>query len=93
VADALIRLKAPKLKRKIKYDPEAGMFVAYGTDRDALAQLARLLREAIEKANPPSLPTSLRPALTACVHRRASVVTNASDFLSPRRGEGWGRLR
>jgi hypothetical protein len=62
VADSLIRLKAPKLRRKIKYDPEAGMFVAYGTDRDALEQLAKLLREAmndpavlkdaIEKANP-----------------------------------------
>ena len=62
VADALVRLKAPKLKKKIKYDPEASMFVAYGTDRDALIQLGRLileamadpsiLKEAIEKANP-----------------------------------------
>jgi hypothetical protein len=62
VADALVRLKAPKLKKKIDYDPEASMFVAYGTDRDALAQLARLiheamadpavLKEAIAKANP-----------------------------------------
>ncbi|VTR95348.1 Uncharacterized protein OS=Singulisphaera acidiphila (strain ATCC BAA-1392 / DSM 18658 / VKM B-2454 / MOB10) GN=Sinac_4631 PE=4 SV=1: Imm31 [Gemmata massiliana] len=62
VADALVRLKAPKLKKKIKYDPEGSMFVAFGPDRDALVQLARLmleamadpavLREAIEKANP-----------------------------------------
>lgn len=62
VADALVRLKAPKLKKKIKYDPEAGMFVAFGPDRDALVQLARLLleamsdravlMEAIEKADP-----------------------------------------
>src|SRR4051812_46384145 len=47
VADALIRLKAPKLKRKVKYDPEASMFVAYGTDRAALVQLAELLLAAM----------------------------------------------
>ena len=62
VADALVRLKAPKLKKKFSYDPEASMFVAFGKDRDALAQLAGLIREAmadpallkeaIGKANP-----------------------------------------
>ena len=62
VADALIRLKAPKLKKKIDFDLEASMFVAFGKDRDALVQLAKLLleamaksevlMEAIEKANP-----------------------------------------
>jgi hypothetical protein len=62
VADALVRLKAPALKKKIKYDPEASMFVAVGKDRDALAVLARLilaamadpaaLKEAITNANP-----------------------------------------
>jgi hypothetical protein len=62
VADALVRLKAPKIKKKIKYDPEASMFVAFGPDRDAIVQLARLLlgamndravlMEAIEKADP-----------------------------------------
>jgi hypothetical protein len=62
VADALVRLKAPKLKKKLDFDPEASMFVAFGKDRDALAQLARLLlevmadpvllKEAIARANP-----------------------------------------
>ena len=62
VADALVRLKAPKLKKMFDYDPEASMFVAYGKDRDALRQLAKLileamadpavLKEAIAKANP-----------------------------------------
>lgn len=47
VADALIRLKAPKLKKKVQFDPEGGMFVAFGTDRDAIVQLARLLKEAL----------------------------------------------
>jgi hypothetical protein len=57
-ADALIRLKAPKLRRKIKYDPEAGMFVAYGTDKQALEQLATLLREAMAD------PAVLKEAIT-----------------------------
>jgi hypothetical protein len=62
VADALVRLKAPKLKRMIKYDPEASTFVAFGTDKDAITQLAKLilaamadpaaLKEAISHANP-----------------------------------------
>jgi hypothetical protein len=47
VADALIRLRAPKLKKKVKFDPEGSMFVAFGTDRDAIAQLAGLLKEAM----------------------------------------------
>lgn len=36
VADALLRLKAPKHK-KVKFDPEASVFVAFGTDREAMA--------------------------------------------------------
>jgi hypothetical protein len=62
VADALVRLRAPKLKKKFDYDPEGSMFVAFGKDKDALTQLARLiltamadpavLKEAIAKANP-----------------------------------------
>ncbi|HEX4608486.1 MAG TPA: Imm51 family immunity protein [Urbifossiella sp.] len=62
VADALLRLKLPKLKKKVEFDPEASMFVAFGKDRDALAQLAKLmleamgdpavLKDAIGKANP-----------------------------------------
>jgi Immunity protein 51 len=62
VADALVRWKAPKLKKKFNYDPESRMFAAYGKDRDALVQFATLilaamadpavLKEAIERANP-----------------------------------------
>jgi hypothetical protein len=62
VADALIRMKAKKLRRRIHYDPEASMFVAFGKDREALVTLARLLLaamadpaallEAIENADP-----------------------------------------
>lgn len=61
VADALIRLKAPHLAKKIQFDPEGSMFCAYGKDRAALEELARLLlramkddsllREALENAN------------------------------------------
>jgi hypothetical protein len=47
VADALTRLKAPKLKKKVRFDPEAGMFTAHGTDREALVQLAKLMKEAM----------------------------------------------
>lgn len=60
VADALIRLKAPKLKRKVKFDPEASMFVAYGTDRAAIVQLASLLREAA--ADPAVLKEAIKNA-------------------------------
>ena len=51
VADALVRLNAPKLKTKINYDPEGSMFVAYGKDRDALVQLAKLLPRAMTKSD------------------------------------------
>jgi hypothetical protein len=60
--EALVRMKAPGLARKVKYDPEASMFVAYGKDRAALEKVAgliraaiqdpALLREAIENADP-----------------------------------------
>ncbi len=46
VADALIRLRAPKLKRKVKFDPEAGMFAANSDSKDALRELAGLIRSA-----------------------------------------------
>jgi len=62
VADALIRLHAPYLAKKIQFDPEASMFVAYGKDRTALKELARLLlrtmrdevllKTALENADP-----------------------------------------
>jgi hypothetical protein len=62
VVDSLVRGKAPHLKRKVRYDPEASMFVAFSKDREALEQVAELirraradealLREAIKQANP-----------------------------------------
>jgi hypothetical protein len=57
VADALIRLKAPKLKKKVKFDPEGSMFVAHGPDREALFELAKLMKLAM------SDPAVLREAL------------------------------
>jgi hypothetical protein len=57
VADALIRLKAPKLKKKVRFDPEASMFVAHGPDRAALVQLAKLMKGAMTD------PAVLREAL------------------------------
>jgi hypothetical protein len=57
VADALIRLKAPKFKKKVRFDPEASMFVAHGPDREALVELARLMKGAMTD------PAALREAL------------------------------
>jgi hypothetical protein len=48
VAEALIRLKAPHLAKKIKFDPEASMFAAHAKKRDDVEELARLLRAAID---------------------------------------------
>lgn len=47
VVDAMVRARAPKIKKLVKYDPEASMFAAYGKDRDALKQVAALIREAL----------------------------------------------
>jgi hypothetical protein len=62
VVEALVRLKVPRIARKLNYDPEAGMFVALSKDRRALKKVAELirsamadpglLREAIENADP-----------------------------------------
>ncbi|MEV2278751.1 immunity 51 family protein [Nocardiopsis sp. NPDC049922] len=46
VARSAVRLRAPELEGRVNYDPEAGMFVAYGTDAEALRRLGELLREA-----------------------------------------------
>lgn len=40
VAQLLVRAEAPHLQGRFGYDPEGGMFCAYGTDRAALAELA-----------------------------------------------------
>jgi hypothetical protein len=43
VARLLVSTEAPALEGRFSYDPEAGMFCAYGTDRGALESLSRLL--------------------------------------------------
>jgi hypothetical protein len=48
VVDALVRMKASKLKKKLQYDPEASMFVALSKDRDVLKQVAGLIRDALK---------------------------------------------
>jgi Immunity protein 51 len=46
IVEALVRLRAPEIQAAVKYDPEGSMFVAYGTDRDALLTVAQLIRRA-----------------------------------------------
>ncbi|MBO6937339.1 MAG: immunity 51 family protein [Deltaproteobacteria bacterium] len=43
VALGTIRSQAPELESRLGMDPEAGMFVAYGTDLEALQRLGALL--------------------------------------------------
>jgi hypothetical protein len=43
VARLLVRTKASELDGRFSYDPEAGMFCAYGEDRGALEELGRLM--------------------------------------------------
>jgi len=43
VAQLLVSAHAPALDGRFSYDPEAGMFCAYGHDRVALQQLERLM--------------------------------------------------
>ncbi|MFO0876310.1 MAG: Imm51 family immunity protein [Gemmataceae bacterium] len=59
VADALVRNRAKHLRRKLQYDPEASMFVAYSKDGAALRELAALLRQALRE------PALLREAIEA----------------------------
>jgi hypothetical protein len=47
VVEALVRLRAPRLRKEVNYDPEASMFVAYGKSKEALKAVAALMREAI----------------------------------------------
>jgi hypothetical protein len=46
VAKSAVRSRAPELADRLSFDPEAGMFVAYGEDADALKTLGGLLRDA-----------------------------------------------
>ncbi|MEV0563888.1 Imm51 family immunity protein [Dactylosporangium sp. NPDC050588] len=43
IARLLVSVEAPELGGRFSYDPEAGMFCAYGTDRGALEALSKLL--------------------------------------------------
>ncbi|MDI1464577.1 Imm51 family immunity protein [Catellatospora sp. KI3] len=43
VARLIVEHEAPGLAGRFAYDPEAGMFCAYGTDRAALAELGELM--------------------------------------------------
>jgi hypothetical protein len=43
VAHYLVSTEAPALEGRFAYDPEAGMFCAYGEDRTALQELATLM--------------------------------------------------
>ncbi|OZV84792.1 hypothetical protein CA850_01545 [Micromonospora echinospora] len=40
VAQVLVSTEAPALEGRFSYDPEGGMFCAYGVDRSALEELA-----------------------------------------------------
>ncbi|MFI9786389.1 immunity 51 family protein [Kitasatospora sp. NPDC051984] len=62
VARSAVRSRAPHLEGRFGYDPEAGMFVAYGEDAAALRELGAMLsgafhdrptlRELIDAAEP-----------------------------------------
>ncbi|GAA2633306.1 hypothetical protein GCM10010399_77180 [Dactylosporangium fulvum] len=39
IAQVLVATEAPELEGRFSYDPEAGMFCAYGNDREALEAL------------------------------------------------------
>lgn len=47
VARQAVRAYAPELEGLFDYDPEAGMFVAFGGDRAALQRLGELLAQAL----------------------------------------------
>jgi hypothetical protein len=48
IVDALVRTRAPQIAHVVKYDPEGSMFVAYGSDLEALKTVAGLIRSALE---------------------------------------------
>jgi hypothetical protein len=60
VVDALVRMKAPHLKCLLDYDPEGSLFVALSEDREALGEVAGLIRASI--AEPELLRESIRHA-------------------------------
>lgn len=46
VARQLLRVQAPELEGRMRFDPEAGTFCAYGEDEGALRALGELMRQA-----------------------------------------------
>ncbi|WP_323374064.1 immunity 51 family protein [Plantactinospora alkalitolerans] len=48
VARSAVRTHAPEIADRLGYDPEAGTFVAHGTDPAALRQLGVLLQNAFQ---------------------------------------------
>jgi hypothetical protein len=60
VARSAIRTHSPDLADRLKFDPEAGMFVAYGTDAAALKKLGQLLAQALH--DPKELERLVRAA-------------------------------
>jgi immunity protein 51 of polymorphic toxin system len=60
VVDALVRMKAPKLRKKVDYDPEGSMFVALSKDKEVLKQVAELIRNAV--ADPKLLKEAIKKA-------------------------------
>lgn len=50
VAQLLVATEAPHLDGRFKYDPEGGMFCAYGTDRPALDELSALMTQVASDA-------------------------------------------
>ncbi|MGV9663478.1 Imm51 family immunity protein [Nocardia niigatensis] len=53
VARSAVATQETELGERVNFDPEAGMFVAYGEDAEALRALGALLREAV--ADPATL--------------------------------------
>jgi hypothetical protein len=60
VVEALVRMKAPRLTGLMGYDPEGSMFVALSEDREALREVAGLIRATI--AEPDLLREAIRHA-------------------------------
>ncbi|WP_067687656.1 immunity 51 family protein [Nocardia jejuensis] len=48
VARTAVESRLPEAAARIGFDPEAGMFVAYGEDAEALRRLGSIMREAFE---------------------------------------------
>ncbi|MEV6930820.1 Imm51 family immunity protein [Dactylosporangium sp. NPDC051485] len=51
VAQLLVATEAPDLEGRFNYDPEGGMFVAYGADRPALERLGALMSQVANDAD------------------------------------------